>query len=317
MSAKSSLQGKAFEFAVLKALEQELSGKQAASIQANSALTTAESCFHLLSTSDQRDFLAAALAGIKMLIPREPRLCDRAPGCGLEIALQSDQKGGAGDVRDIIVLRQSDGWEIGMSAKNNHKAVKSQRLGPKIDFGQSWLQIPCSIGYQSSVVSIFQPLLPLVGQEPWRELERFGIRKHQVYVDLLTCFRDEFLAIYGNHGSIVPTRLIEYIVGRFDFYKIIKLKRSTQLQPFNLHGTLGLKAGKQQPIPLPAKLPLPTKIHAFDFADTETTLMMVCDAGWQISFRIHSASTLVESSLKFDVTLVGHPSSLVSQESAW
>lgn len=95
-------------------------------------------------------------------------------------------------------------------------------------------------------------------------------------MDLLTCFRDEFLAIYGNHGGIVPTRLIEYIVGRFDFYKIIKLKRSTQLQPFNLHGTLGFKAGKQQPIPPPAKLPQPTKIHAFDFADTETTLLMVC-----------------------------------------
>lgn len=317
MSAKSSLQGKAFEFAVLKALEQQLSGQQNISIQANGALATAESCFQLLSSKDQSDFLAAALAGIKMLTPREPRLCDLSAGCGLDIALQSDQKGGAGDVRDIIVLRQSDGWEIGISAKNNHKAVKSQRLGPKIDFGQSWLQIPCSTNYQTKVVEIFKPLVPLVGKEAWGGLDQFGIRKHQVYVDLLTCFRDEFLGIYGNNGGIVPTRLIEYIVGRFDFYKVIKLKRSTQLQPFNLHGTLGFKAGKQQPVPLPAKLPLPTKIHAFDFADTETTLLMVCDAGWQISFRIHSASTLVESSLKFDVTLVGHPSALVSQESAW
>lgn len=165
MSAKSSLQGKAFEFAVLKALKQELSGQQTISIQANSALTTAESCFQLLSPTDQSDFGAAALAGIKMLIPREPRLCDRAPGCGLDIALQSDQKGGVGDVRDIIVLRQSDGWEIGISAKNNHKAVKSQRLGPRIDFGNSWLQIPCSVDYQTRVVAIFQPLLPLVGKE--------------------------------------------------------------------------------------------------------------------------------------------------------
>ncbi len=211
MSAKSSLQGKAFEYAVLKALEQELSNKQNVSIQANSALATANNCFSSLSSGDQTDFLAAAVAGVKMLIPREPRLLDLTPASDLSIALQSDQKGGAGDVRDIIVFRQRDNWEIGISAKNNHKAVKSQRLGPRIDFGQSWLQIPCSPGYQLQVAAIFLPLKPFIDREPWRELERVGgIRKHQIYSDLLTCFRDEFLSIYRTHGANVPTRLIDH-----------------------------------------------------------------------------------------------------------
>lgn len=317
MSAKSSLQGKAFEFSVLKAVERELSGKQTIETEPNANLSTAETCFNSLSPSDQREFEAAAGAGVRMLIPREPRLLEQLAAGALRISLQSDQKGAAGDVRDLVMQRESDGWEIGISAKNNHKAVKSQRLGPKIDFGKSWLEIPCSLSYRSKIKEIFEPLLPMVAKESWRDLDNFGISKQQVYSDVLNCFRKEFLDIYAEHGGQVPARLIEYIVGRFDFYKIIKLNNSTQLQPFNLHGTLGLKGARQQPIPLPARLPLPSKIHSLDFAEAKTTLLMVCDAGWQISFRIHSASTLVEPSLKFDVTLVGHPSSLVSQESAW
>jgi len=32
--------------------------------------------------------------------------------------------------------------------------------------------------------------------------------------------------------------------------------------------------------------------------------------GWQLSFRIHNASTLVEPSLKFDINIVGLPGSV-------
>lgn len=38
---------------------------------------------------------------------------------------------------------------------------------------------------------------------------------------------------------------------------------------------------------------------------------------WSISFRIHSASSLVETSLKFDVQLAKHPSSVVCYTSKW
>ena len=39
---------------------------------------------------------------------------------------------------------------------------------------------------------------------------------------------------------------------------------------------------------------------------------MVCDKGWQLSFRIHSAESLVIPSLKFDVNMVGNPASMYS-----
>lgn len=53
----------------------------------------------------------------------------------------SDDKGKAGDVRDVIAIRALQRWEIGVSAKNNHEAVKHSRLSTELDFGDKWLQI--------------------------------------------------------------------------------------------------------------------------------------------------------------------------------
>ena len=41
------------------------------------------------------------------------------------------------------------------------------------------------------------------------------------------------------------------------------------------------------------------------------------DNGWQISFRIHSASSKVEPSLKFDIQLVGQPIVLFIIDMPW
>jgi len=41
-----------------------------------------------------------------------------------------------------------------------------------------------------------------------------------------------------------------------------------------------------------------------------TTIIIEFDNGWKLSFRIHNASTLVEVSLKFDVTLLECPPNL-------
>ena len=47
---------------------------------------------------------------------------------------------------------------------------------------------------------------------------------------------------------------------------------------------------------------------ALEFKPGSTnTVEMFLDNGWQLSFRIHSASTKVEPSLKFDVQFIGMP----------
>ena len=47
------------------------------------------------------------------------------------------------------------------------------------------------------------------------------------------------------------------------------------------------------------------------------TVEMFLDNGWQLSFRIHNASTKVEPSLKFDVQFIGMPTSVLNIECKW
>ena len=51
--------------------------------------------------------------------------------------------------------------------------------------------------------------------------------------------------------------------------------------------------------------------------EIDNTVEVVCDEGWQISMRIHNASSRVEPSLKFDVQLISFPSSVYAQVEPW
>lgn len=44
---------------------------------------------------------------------------------------------------------------------------------------------------------------------------------------------------------------------------------------------------------------------------------MYLNNGWQLSFRIHNASSKVEPSLKFDVQFIGMPVSILNFECKW
>jgi len=92
--------------------------------------------------------------------------------------------------------------------------------------------------------------------------------------------------------------IVQYLLGKFDYYKVIKGNGAVSIMSFNIAGTL--KWG--------SRLPLPTRIiEISQKPESETTLVITFDQGWQISFRIHNASTMVEPSLKFDINLVGLP----------
>lgn len=320
MSEKSALHGKAFEYAAILAIDQQLGTRGNVQVVDSSPLLVAKRCYASLESTHQAEFIAAANAGVSIIIAREPRLEEKSGASDpLEIRLQTDQKGQAGDVRDIVLRRPTLAWEIGISAKNNHKAVKSSRLAKELDFGASWFGQPCSSEYRKAVREVFEDLQQHVGTVRWRELEGLGIDKFSIYVKVLDCFREELLRMYGQFGELIPQRLISYLVGNFDFYKIIKLPQSTHVQPFNLRGTLGLKSKTRKGRPEAAILTLPRKIYDAHYITetSKTTVVVACDAGWHVSFRIHNASEFVEPSLKFDVILTGQPPELVTQEMPW
>jgi HaeIII restriction endonuclease. len=92
---------------------------------------------------------------------------------------------------------------------------------------------------------------------------------------------------------------------------VIKRSSKTDIFGFNLHGTLNKSADKMKPTFKVSKLEFPTKIIELTFKPhSSDTIILTCDKGWQISFRIHNGSSRIEPSLKFDIHLIGQPQTL-------
>lgn len=123
--------------------------------------------------------------------------------------------------------------------------------------------------------------------------------------------------MYGNE---IPELIVEYLLGKFDFYKVIGIdnKRTTRIQSYNLRGTLnqeGRFSKSEITIPIAE---LPTRIVSLEFKpNSNNTLELYLDCGWQFSFRIHNASSRVEPSLKFDVQIIGMPTTIITINCEW
>ncbi|MBM3437161.1 MAG: HaeIII family restriction endonuclease [Bacteroidetes bacterium] len=147
--------GKAFEFALLIQFFNHLNGVCNIRISKDESYQNALECFDLFSSSSQNKYLKAADAAVHHILELEPRLADPInENDTLVLEIAPDSAGIRGDVRDILFLRSSQNWEIGISAKNNHKAVKHSRLSENIDFGREWVNIPCSQNYFSKVIDL-------------------------------------------------------------------------------------------------------------------------------------------------------------------
>ena len=214
------------------------------------------------------------------------------------------------------MIRRNIKWEIGISVKHNHAALKHSRLSQNINFGEKWFGVGCSQDYFNEIRPIFSKLTDWKNNKKlWRELNS---KEDDVYMPLLTAFANEFRRL--NDSNNIVDDLIKYLLGSNgnDYYKIIHRRNFTTIMPFNLSGTLNQATSMNQPrIHVPTVV-LPTKIIDLDFkGGFKNTLILTMDNGWQISFRIHNASSRVESSLKFDIQLIGQPADLFYIDREW
>ncbi|MBS1772413.1 MAG: HaeIII family restriction endonuclease [Bacteroidetes bacterium] len=303
--------GKAFEYALINGANIILSSKCEVNLIQDTNYATCLDCYNIHTDKQQLRYTQAAKAALEHIITLEPRLSNISSSRDiLTIQLQPDSAGKEGDVRDVLFIRSSQNWEIGISAKNNHEALKHSRLSNVNDFGKSWVGVQCSNNYFNVIKPVFAELVKLRQEGvTWRSLTN----KHTTYYQpILNAFRDELSYINKNNSNI-PQALASYLIGKHDFYKVIKRARVVEIFAFNLHGTLGRSINGLRGISNIPKLMLPTQIVQFQMMQGKTdTLSMICDKGWQLSFRIHNATTKVEASLKFDVNLEGVPNSMYS-----
>jgi len=310
--AGQTINGKAFEYALLFEFYVRLKTITSISITKNDPYQNAKRCFDSFIEGEQDTFRITASAAINFLIDIEPRLSN---GISKEdvliLEIVSDQAGQTGDVRDILVIRSIQNWEIGISAKNNHRAVKHSRLSLNIDFGEKWLGVPCSQNYFDEIEPIFNMLSNLKAKDKstkWTSIDNM----HQiVYVPILNAFHKELLRLDKENPNIIAENLIQYLIGNKDFYKVIKGNKKVEIQAYNLNGTLNLSFEDIKPKAKIPKLKLPSRLIEIVYQDNSTTTLLVSlNEGWQISFRIHNANSRVEPSLKFDINLVSAPHTL-------
>ena len=287
--------GRAFEWAVAESFQ----GMKNFTIVQNKYSRLAHAAFTVNSHENQNSFLASAKVAVQHIIKKENSFFQKTTNG--QIIFNPDVSGAKGDVRDLILKNQSD--SLGISCKNNHEAMKHSRLSGILDFVKEWGINPegCSDRYWEEINPIFEKLYRLKEREiKWRELEN---KIEEFYLPILSAWQNE-IELQNRQYPQTAQRIVKYLVGNFDFYKIIrKGENFIELQAWNFNNSL------QVPLTnYPDRI-----IEIAAKKNSNTTKEITFDGGYQIKFRIHSATTDVEPSLKFDVTAIGVPATLYRQ----
>ena len=205
VSTKSNDQGRAYEYAWIKTLYKTLCEMRKVRIVDNSSLHANEKAWMLMDEEMQQTFMISAEAAIDTVLEMEPRMSEN-DNDELILEFQKDGAGVKGDVRDIVIRRDDIEWEIGLSIKHNHDAVKHSRLSHKLDFGKEWFDMPCSSEYWNAVTPIFDMLKNEKDNGTrWSEIAE---KDESVYVPLLQAFMDEVNRAYKEDKNM-PRKMIE------------------------------------------------------------------------------------------------------------
>lgn len=316
MSSKSNDQGRAYEFACLIELEEAIKQHRPVNVLKNSSYAAAEHAYNLLSSINKQQYHISAKAMIPSIFECEPMMIEKTDDI-LELFIQKDEEGKKGDVRDIIIARSNVQWEIGLSIKHNHFAVKHSRLSPTIDFAEKWFGYPCSQVYWDAVNPVFDYL---------KECEYSAMtfndmpdKEHDVYQPIVAAFIEEVKTQTAKHSD-VPQKMVEYLLSKYDFYKIISVdsQQLTQIQAYNTHSTLNKASATKKPTIIVPKAYLPNRIVSIGFKPGSThTAELYMNNGWTFSFRIHNAETYAKASLKFDVQIEGMPTEILTINCIW
>uniref|UniRef100_UPI0023F4D489 HaeIII family restriction endonuclease n=1 Tax=Flavobacterium filum TaxID=370974 RepID=UPI0023F4D489 len=208
-NATQTINGKAFEYALLSEFLERLKVITSVSVLENEPYRTALKCFVSFDEKEQGHYKLVASFAVNFLLDIEPRLANGINEKDiLQLEIVADKAGQVGDVRDVLAIRSLQKWEIGISAKNNHRAVKHSRLSNDIDFGQKWLGFPCSAQYFNVVKPIFDNLAKLrKTSKATQKWETLGDYHTSVYVPVLDAFKKELLRLDNENSGIIAENL--------------------------------------------------------------------------------------------------------------
>lgn len=287
--------GKAFEYAVAQALA---AGLEVPIAESPEYLHT-RTCFERVAPNLQERFPKAATLAIEHILEKE--FANFSAKHPQRIWVAGDALGQGGDVRDVVVKCQSA--EIGISCKTNHDAFKHSRLSGRANFVKTWGldEAGCSTAYWQTVKPVFAELAEIRRTSGAKALWSDQVDvPERFYWKVLDAFEAEINRLTtpgASAASEVTKSLISYIIGKQDFYKVISRPEQVEIQGFNLNGTLSVPKTK-----------FPNHVIAIDRLDGgQFSKTVRFNRGFTFNFRIHSASSRVEPSLKFDIKAISLP----------
>ena len=318
--ASNTINGKAFEYACLRALLAQAKGLgKDVNIVASKAFTTAERSFAEVNDNVQAEMMAAAVTAADLIIPLEPKLMNGSGTLWLSIAADSVAVGVDGDVRDVLCVRSNDeDWTIGISCKHNHEGLRHPRITEGKDFGSDWIGVRCSKEFIDTITPITDSLISN-GKNGilWSQIDQ---KWDRYYIPILSAYLKEIQRMCNEDPS-VPEKLLSYFFGANDFYKVImkSAARTTTIEGFNMHGTLNAACGKQKAMTRVPVIKMPTRLLDAAFKPgTKTTIILTFDAGWSISMRLHNKDKIAKpTSLAWEVNLEGLPPSTFVNTHSW
>ena len=316
-TSNSTIYGKAYEYACILALIDRIRNFREIEVEENDSVSIARQRYNSIDDTMKSEMILSAKAGIEAIMDMEPRI-EEDGNDKLTITLQPDSVATRnGDIRDVLIIRRSIKWEIGISVKHNHSALKHSRISPHIDFGKEWMGVPCSQHYFESINKVFEEIT--IAKNNNMRWSDFPSKEDNVYIPLLNAFMEEFN--YLQKGNNVTAKLVEYLIGSNgrDYYKLIHHNNhTTTVMPFNLYGTLNQSSNTQKPRIYIPKIELPDRIIELAFKEnSKTTIVLTMNKGWSISMRLHNASSNVEMSLKFDIQLQSKPEDIFYLDVEW
>lgn len=317
MVSNNTVNGKAFEYACLNNLYKRMQTyRRKVSIIDSPAFKTANAAYNSLPPDAQNRYDKGANTGIEMLVAMEPRLVFGDDNFELSIAADNLAKGPKGDVRDVCCF--GNHWQFGISCKHNHDALKHPRITAGKDFGSDWMEVPCSKEFIDEVSPVIDQLIVYGDQgTQWNTIPN---KQNDYYVPILNAYMAEFDRMCQRYGDI-PTRLMSYFFGYFDFYKVImhEAEATTTVEAFNMKGTLNQPYNGMRPVTRIPVTKMPTRLYDARFKDgSGTTIVLTFDAGWSITMRLHNKDRIAKpTSLAWDVKLEGLPSTSYHNTQSW
>lgn len=326
--ASNTINGKAFEYACLRALLVRLSHEGVeASPFISPALSTAQNAYGEINQAERERLDKAAATAANLIIPLEPKLLYGKGKLSLSIAADSLAIGLYGDVRDVFCSRMEEKepfpyWKIGISCKHNHEALRHPRITEGKDFGKDWLGIYCSREFMDEITPVIDTLVAYGSNRvKWSSIQN---KYDGYYVPILNAYLKEIKRLCDEREG-VPEKLLSYFFGAYDFYKVIMRSASetTTIECFNMHGTLNQPCGKRKAMIKVPIIKMPTRLIDAAFkinkrGVSKTTIVLTFDQGWSISMRLHNKDDIAKpTSLAWDVKLEGLPPSTYINTHSW